>query len=292
MLLASLSFSMMVAFVKLAGDLPTYEKVFFRSLINMSILFFWVRKQQAPLFGKRSSQPWLLGRALFGTLAMLSFFYGVNHIYLADASMLNKLNPFFVTLLAAVFLKERLSKAQVPALVVVFAASLLIIKPQFNTQLWPTLAVVGSAFFSGTAHTLLRALKNKEAPATVVFYFATVTTLLMAPLALPRFVMPQGEQWVYLLGIGVFSVTGQLSLTTAYRKSQANEIALYSFASIVFAALAGYIIWGEVSDFWTLVGGSIIVSVAIAMYFYNRNYHKKASAEAASGDKPLQTNKP
>ena len=275
MLLAALSFSFMTVMIKLAGDIPTLEKVLFRNVGSLTIFFLLFHRKGIPLLGRRKNQVYLLGRSVFGTIAMGMIFYAVNNMYLADASMLNKLNPFFVTLLAAIFLKEKLSRLQFPALIIAFLASLLIIKPRFDLEILPSLAAVGSALFSAAAHVSVRFLNSRERPATIVFYFAFVSTLLILPFVIPNFVLPQGIQWLYLVSIGIFAAIGQLSMTNAFKNEKASEVTIYNYISILFAAILGFVIWGEVSDILSIIGGIIIISVAVSMYFYNKRQHNK-----------------
>lgn len=274
MLLAALSFALMSAMVKLAGDLPAFEKVFFRSSISATILFFWVRKQRLPYFGKRKHQPYLFARAFLGTSAMFLYFYGVNYTLLADASMLSRLNPFFVTLFGWLFLKEKLTKIQIPALVLVFGAALLIIKPEFALDILPALAIVLASGISAGAHTTLRVMRGMEAPATIIFYFAFFSTLLVLPFTIAYWQMPQGVQWLYLVAMGFCAVSGQFGLTYAYRYAKASEVAIYNYATIVFAAVLGFVIWGEISDWLSIIGGIVIVASSIFVFFYNHRKEK------------------
>lgn len=276
MLWASLSFSVMAAFVKLSGHLPAYEKVFFRSLISMLVMFAVAKKEGIPLIGKRKHQKALIFRSLLGTAAMLSFFYGIPRVYLADASMIGKLNPFFVTMFAALFLKEKLSKIQIPALLLIFVAALLIIKPKFSIEIIPYLALLLGALLSAGGHTMLRALKSKEAPITIVFYFSMITTIVLLIPTIINFKVPNFEQWIYLIGIGVMAVSGQLGLTYAYKSWYAAEISIYSYSGILFASLLGFFIYDEVPDFMSICGGIIIVAVSLIVYFNNyRNKKRK-----------------
>jgi drug/metabolite transporter (DMT)-like permease len=271
MILSAFSFALMSALVKLAGDLPSYEKVFFRSTISMLVIFFIIkRKKTVSLFGKREHQKHLIFRSLLGTTAMLMFFYGIPYVYLADSAMIGKLNPFFVTLFAYLFLKEKLSKIQIPALIIIFLAALLIIKPTFDIKIIPYLALLGGAVFSAGGHTMLRALRKKEAPLTIVFYFSMVTSSILIIPTTINFVMPVGIQWLYLIGIGIMAVIGQLGLTYAYRLWLAAEVSIYGYTGILFSVLAGFIFYGEIPDWMSITGGLIIISVSLIVY-----YHKK-----------------
>ncbi len=280
MLLSALSFSMMSVMIKLAGDIPTFEKVFFRGFLSAVILFFWVKHEKLPLLGSKHSQPWLIARAVLGTTAMFFYFYGINRIYLADASMLGKLNPFFVTLFAAWFLKEKLSKVQIPALIIAFAASLLIIKPRFQIDILPYLSILTASMFSGGAHTIVRALKSMEKPPTIIFYFSSVSAIIMFPFVLANFQMPTTAQWFYLLGIGLFATSGQIGLTYAYRFGKASEIVIYSYTSILFAAVFGFIFWREIPDWLSITGGIIIVGISIFIFLYNNGWTKSKKKQA------------
>jgi len=269
MLISSLAFALSAASVKLAGNLPVFEKVFFRNIISVVVAFIVVRQKGMPAFGKRENQKFLILRSLLGILGMVLFFYAINNLVLADSAMLHKLFPFFVTLFASIFLKEKISKIQIPALILVFLASLLIIKPRFDYSILPALAGFGCAVVSGMTYTLVRFLRDREHPSTIVFYFSFASLVILAPLVLLDYQSPTNAQWVYLIMIGVFAAVGQFSLTYAYRYGKASEIAIYNYTNIIFAGLIGFMIWGEISDIWSIMGGSLIILISIVVFIYN-----------------------
>ena len=271
MLLSALAFALMSVFIRLTGDLPTTEKVFFRLVISSVIVFFMLLKAKLPILGKKWNQKLLIARSVFGLLGILLYFYGINYIYLADAAMLSRLNPFFVSFFAWFFLKEKLPPFQLIALLLVFLSSLLIIKPSFNLNLMPTLAIVGAAALTGGSHTIIRALKFKEHPLTIVFYFSFVSMLVLIPFVIINFQMPTTEQWFYLLGIGIFGVISQIFLTHAYRYAKASEISIYSYSTIIFASVLGFIFWKEVSDLMSIIGGIIIIGISVLLFIKQRN---------------------
>lgn len=275
MICASLFFALMGATVKLSGDLPVFEKVFFRNLISLFITYALIRKTNVSLFGKRENQKYLLLRSLLGLTGVVLSFYAINNMYLADSSMLNKLSPFFTTLCAWIFLKERLSKAQVPALITVFMASLLIIKPRLSFEMIPALSGFISAICAGSAYATVRFLREKEDPSTIVFYFSFVSVAGMLPLLALDFKIPTLTQLFYLAGTGITAVIFQLFMTAAYKYAPASEVSLYDYLSIVFSSILGYIIWSEVPDILSVVGGLLIISTGFVMYFYDNKVQKK-----------------
>ena len=127
--LSALCFAFMNVFIRAAGDLPSLQKVFFRNLIAFFAAWFVMRRKHVAFSGKKSNLLLLVCRSMFGLVGMMGNFYAVDHLVLADASMLNKMSPFFAILFSMLILKESLSFKQVAAVLGAFAGSLLIIKP-------------------------------------------------------------------------------------------------------------------------------------------------------------------
>jgi drug/metabolite transporter (DMT)-like permease len=200
---------------------------------------------------------------------MVMYFYAINNLYLADSAILHKLFPFFVTIFAAIFLKEKLSKIQIPALFVVFLAALFIIKPRFDYSVFPALAGFGTALVSGATYTMVRFLRNREKPATIVFYFSFFSLVVLSLFVLLEFKTPSTQQWIFLLLIGIFGAIGQFSLTYAYRYGKASEIAIYNYSNIIFAALLGFLLWQEIPDLLSILGGLIIIISSVFVFIFN-----------------------
>jgi drug/metabolite transporter (DMT)-like permease len=272
MLISALAFSIMSAMVKLSGDIPIFEKVFFRNLIGLIIAYIMVKNNKTRLLGKRENQKYLLSRSILGLLGVILNFYALRYLVLSDASMLNKISPFFVTLFAIVFLKEKITKVHIPTLIIVFLGALLIIKPQFNFSVMPSLAGFVSAMFAGGSYTLIRFLSGREKSATIVFYFTFISVIVMFPLMILNYQKPTIIQFAFLIGTGVFAAIDQFALTNAYRYAPAGEVSIYNYISIISSAIIGFIIWSEVPDFLSVIGTVVIIAVAIFIYIYNEKY--------------------
>lgn len=277
MLLSAFSFAGMATMVKLSGDFPVVEKVFFRNLVSTIIAYFIIRAEGVSLIGHKGSRRFLLMRSSLGIVGVVLNFYAIGHLYLADSAMLNKLSPFFVTFFAILFLKERVTKVQIPAMILVFAAAQLIIKPRFDFSIIPALAGFTSAIMAGSAYTFVRYLKDREHPATIVFFFSAFTLLFTIPVMVVQFQVPNLVELLYLVGIGIFGAGGQFALTFAYRFEKASEISVYQYTNIIFAAFIGWMIWGEVSDIYSLIGGAVIILVSVFLFRYNKKQVRAAS---------------
>lgn len=263
MVLSGLSFALMGAMVKLAGDVALPAKVFFRNLVTLGITATVAfRLGQNPL---APTPHWrrLLMRSLCGLGGVLLYFLALNHLDLAAASLLNKTSPFFVVIFAVVLLKEEFRPALAPALLAAFIGAILIIKPRFDTTILPALAGFGSGMFAGMAYVLVRSLKGLESPNRIILTFSLVSCLAMTPFLVAAPPRPTSGQWLALLGTGVFAAGGQYGLTYAYHQARASRISIFTYLHVLFAVALGFVLWGERPDWASFLGGILIVGAAI-----------------------------
>lgn len=262
MLISALGFTFMSVTVKYVTGIPLFEKVFFRNLISLGVAFFMLKKSSAPMFGRRENQLALLARSIFGLAGVVLNFYAIANLTLADSSMLGKLSPIFVTIMACIFLKEKIDNKQILSIIITFLGALLVIKPEFSLEMLPSLSGIMSAASAGIAYTLLRYLKDKESPDTIIFYFSLISVVFTAPFALAEYVQPTFTQLGLLLATGVFASVGQFGITYAYKYAKATEVSIYNYSAIVFGIILGFIFFGEIPDTLSLLGGAIIIAVA------------------------------
>lgn len=269
---AAFCFACVGVSVRMAGEVPVIEKVFFRSLVSLAAMAVVALRTGQNPFERSRHMPALVLRGIFGTLGMTLYFYALEHLTLADAALLNKLSPFFVAAFAVLFLKERLSSYLLPTLVCAFVGAGLVIKPQLDLRALPALSGFLSAVASGAAYTTVRSLRGKVPPYKVVFFFSLVSTVALLPPTAAVYVPPQPRQFVFLVAAGAFATAGQMFLTYAYHQAPATRISIYNYAHVLFAFLLGLAFWGEVPDLLSLIGGALIVAAAV----YN---HRKVITE-------------
>lgn len=261
--LASLSFALVGVAVRMSGSVPVYEKVFFRSIVSLAVTGVMVYRTGGNPFRWDGRIGILVVRGTFGTIAMTFYFFAISRLTLADATVLNKLSPFFVAIFAVLFLKERLPRHAVPALICAFVGAALVIQPQLELAAIPATAGLLSAAASGAAYTVVRYLKGKVSPYRIVFFFAVVSTVAMIPPMLVHYVAPTTKQMLQMLGAGVFATSGQLFLTFAYHQAPATRISIYNYAHVIFAFLLGLAIWREVPNALSIFGAMLIVAAAV-----------------------------
>ena len=269
---AAFGFSVMSLFVKLAGDLPAFQKAFFTNFIALIFITVMMLRENIGFAPKKENIPGLLGRSLCGTLGLLCNFYALGTLNLSDANMLNKLSPFFAIIFSIFLLREKPTAAQVLGVAVAFGGSLLIIKPGFaDAQLIPALAGVLGGLGAGAAYTFVRKLGKKgENSKRIVFYFSAFSCLFCLPFLIVRYKSMTFLQTLYLIFAGTFACVGQLGITKAYLCAPAKEISVYDYTQVIFAALLGFFVFGDLPEIWSVLGYILICGAGVAMFFYNK----------------------
>lgn len=274
---SAFGFAMMSAFVKLAGDLPSFQKTFFRNLVSCIIAAIFIIKNKESFFGKKENQKILILRSIFGTIGIVLNFYAIDKLVLSDANMLNKLSPFFVIIFSALFLNERINIKQSIAIVIAFLGALFIIKPTFNLDIIPSLLGVMGAICAAVAYTCLRVLGGKEKHYTVVFFFSLFSTVVIFPFMIVVYKSMTMTQLIYLILAGVFASIGQFGVTLAYKYAPSKEISIFDYSNIIFSAIISFIIFGALPDYLSVLGYIIIFSASFYMFLYNKKLDESES---------------
>lgn len=276
-ILSAFCFALMSCCVRLAGDLPSIQKSFFRNLV--AALFALILLMKDIRAGKdvsinRRQLPFLLLRSMFGTIGILCNFYAVDHLVLSDASMLNKMSPFFAILCSYFVLKEAITPVQGGAVLFAFIGALFIIKPTLsNMDLFPSMIGLLGGLGAGTAYTMVRRLGQTGINKTViVLFFSSFSCLVTLPFLIFDYHPMSGLQIAALIGAGLAAAGGQFSVTNAYCFAPAREISVYDYTQVIFSALLGFFLFGQVPDLLSLVGYVLICGTGIGMFLYNRRH--------------------
>ena len=264
-------FALMNMFVRMSGDLPSIQKSFFRNLAFFFALIILLRSKEGFSFQKKNL-PAFIGRSFFGTLGILCNFYAVDHLVLSDASILNKLSPFFAILFSYFILKEKLTLVQGSAVAAAFCGAILVVKPGFAgaNVLIPSLVGVTGGMCAGLAYTLVRVLGQRgERGPFIVLFFSAFSCLITLPYLIFDFHPMTAAQFFTLLLAGLSAAGGQFTITAAYTRAPAREVSVFDYTQIVFAAGLGFLFFGQLPDILSVIGYCIISGVAIWMFLYN-----------------------
>lgn len=270
-ILSAFFFALMNCCVRLSGDLPTIQKSFFRNFIAMLVAGFILFRKGIGLDYHKKDIPLLLIRSAMGTLGILGNFYAVDHLNLSDASMLNKLSPFFAIIFSMLFLKEKPKFIQAIGVIVAFIGSLFIIKPTLEfAAIFPALAGTIGGMGAGAAYTAVRALGQRGVKGPlIVFFFSAFSCIIVLPCVITGFEPMEMWQLGYLLLAGIAATGGQFTITAAYSNAPAKEISIFDYTQIIFSALLGFFIFAQIPDVYSIIGYIVICGASFALFIYN-----------------------
>lgn len=274
-IMSAFGFAMMSAFIKLSGDLPSFQKTFFRNSISVIVALTLIVKNKGSFFGKKDNQKLLILRSTFGTIGILLNYYAIDRLILSDANMLNKLSPFFVIIFSAIFLKEKIKPNQFFALAVAFLGALFIIKPSFSFEMIPALAGTLGGISAAAAYTCVRSLGGKEKPDTIVFYFSLFSSIVTLPLMIISYKPMSIIQFTYLILAGIFASLGQFGITFAYKFAPGKEISIFDYTNIIFSAIISLCLFGVLPDYLSVIGYLIIFGSSLYMFINNKKLDKE-----------------
>lgn len=270
-MLAALCFALMNTFVRLSGDLPSIQKSFFRNLVALVFAAIILKKNKSGFLHDKKNLGLLIVRSICGTIGILCNFYAVDHLVLADASMLNKMSPFFAIVFSYFFLKEKVNFVQFFSVIGAFIGCLFIIKPSFgNLGSLPALVGLIGGVGAGAAYTAVRRLGQcGEKGPFIVFFFSAFSCLVTLPYLVIGYEPMTFIQISMLLLAGLAAAGGQFAITAAYCYAPAKEISVYDYSQVLFSAILGFFLFNQVPDKYSVLGYILICGMAIFMFLYN-----------------------
>lgn len=266
MISAALCFSLSAIALKRFGvGLPVWESVFFRSFVGFVIILgLSLFKIQPVSLGKRKKP--LFFRGLFGTLGLLAFLWSIQHMDLALATALNHSSPIFVSIFAAIFLKERFGCWIYLAVCLAFSGVAMILMPDFSSINLHALVALSSGFFAAIAYTVLRTLRKSESSNTVILWFLGMGTLI-APLTIvfQPWILPIWTDFWGLIFAGFAGYIAQVLMTRAYQFAPATIVTPFIYTSTISSLIMAWWIWGEWPAAHALAGAAIILVSAVSI---------------------------
>ncbi|WP_370216203.1 DMT family transporter [Neptunomonas phycophila] len=243
---------------QISGDLPTEVIVFFRNAFGLVLLIPWFLKH-----GNQAIRTQLLRyhfmRAAVGVSAMSCLYYAWGHLPLAQAALLKQTSPFFVPFFAFWWLNERINRYAIYAILIGFVGVYIVLNPHGSDFNLVVLVAVLGAMLGALAKVTVRRMVLSESPQRIVFYFALFSTMLAAVPAAIVWVMPNWQQFIWLLVLAMTSTAAQLMLSKGYAYAPAGQLGPFTYGSILFATLFGWWIWDESVAIHTWLGVILIV---------------------------------
>lgn len=254
-IIAFFALTLMSAFAKATAAKVSVELfTWLTFLLALLILLPWMLKRRGRDFRTRVFGFHLL-RGLSGLAAFYCFFFAVKLISLVNANVLLNTTPIFIPLITLIFLRQRVIPRLWWAIAVGFVGLIIVVKPDASIIERPgDLLGLAAGFITAIAYLTISRLDRSESSLTQLFYFLLISSVLSAPLALSHFTNLDFESWLFILASAVALVSYQLFLTKAYTYAKPHEIGIFQYFSVVFAALIGWAVFGEIPNLVTAAG--------------------------------------
>lgn len=276
MLISSICLSFMSAIAKiLSNHLPIIEIVFFRNFIGIILILMTFFK--SPLNQSGGKPLLLFFRATVGLIAMLSFFYNIANITLADAVIYSRMSPIFTAIFALWFLREKIGIKGWFAIFIGFVGMLMVMQP--NGLIFEKAHIFGllNAVCAALAFTSIRELRSYYDTRTIVLSFMGIGTIVpiismflsayyksdFFSFMMGEFIMPNLSDWIYIFAMGLTASLGQVYMTKAYGVTRAGIVGATGYSVIVFSLIIGLILGDALPNILGFIGILAIISGGI-----------------------------
>lgn len=279
------------ALVKLASaDYPVGEIIFLRGVFGFVPLLIWVAAiGQLGTFYRTSRYGAHAGRSAIGIASMVCQFTAYGLLPLSDATALIHSSPIFLVAMAALFLGEKVRLVRSSAVVAGLLGVLLIVynyvgfhsEATSQGSLLGIACAVSAAVLIAAAGVTVRSLTGFEPVATIVFYF-TLLTVLASLLTLPfGWVMPGFFDFIILACVGLSAGCSQVLMTMSFRYADASTLAPFNYLVLVWALIAGWLIFDQLPDMLVVIGAAIVVGAGLVIIYRERKVRQDAKAPDA-----------
>ncbi len=257
---ASAAFASMHVTVRyLTAEIHPFEVAFFRNSFALLILIPWLlRLQRETLVTKRIGLHFV--RAVFNSIAMLTWYFALSLLPVADAVSLTLIGPVFVAIGAMLFLGESVTGKRWLGIFIATAGALVIIRPGFETVGAGTALVVVSTATVSVSRLVAKSLSRTDRTPTIVGYLSLFMTPMTLIPALPVWTCPNIQQLLFLAMVGGLGTLAHILYIRAYKLADVSRVEPAMFMRLVWAALIGLVVFAEFPDVWTWIGATVVVS--------------------------------
>jgi drug/metabolite transporter (DMT)-like permease len=260
MVLTGLNFVAVTALVKHVGsDVPAAQGAFLRYVLGLVFLIPMIRPILAAHLTRRQLKLFAI-RGVVHTLAVILWFFAMARIPIAEVTAMNYLSPVYITIGAALFLKEKLPPRRLAAVVVALIGAMIILRPGVKAIEPGHIAMLGTALLFAAGYLVAKQLSGEVAPVVVVGMLSVTVTIGLAPFAMAVWITPTLAQLGWLFLVACFATAGHYSMTLAFAAAPLTVTQPVTFLQLIWAVLLGYFVFGETIDGWVVFGGLVIMA--------------------------------
>lgn len=239
-----------------------------RSVAALAVLLPLMRGQNVPF--RIPAQPGLHAvRILLSTLEVACFYWAVTYLPLADVMTYYLAGPIYVAAFAAFWLGEKIDTPRIVAIGVGFVGVMIALRPSPATLSWPAfIALAGSIFY---ALLMITTRKLRDTDDGTLVLGQILGNLIFGIIATPfAWVTPSWLDLAGLFLLGIVSMAAHACVNRSLKVAPASVVAPYQYTLIVWAIVLGYLAFGDIVEFWTLVGAAVICTAGLALLLLER----------------------
>ncbi len=251
-----------VAVHALAGRIHPFEIAFFRTLFLFLFMSPLLLRSGWSVLATRNWRMQLF-RSVASVAAMMTWFSALSLMPIADVTALTFTAPLFSTLGAGLLLGEKVGARRWGAVVVGFAGTLVILRPGIESLAPGVWVALLAALLMSIIPLSIKVLSRTDPPTTVVLLVALLSTPMSLVPALFVWTAPPPQTWPWLVASGLFASGVQWGMAKAYALADVSAVLPFDFSRLVFVAVGGFLMFGEVLDLWTAAGAVIIFSATL-----------------------------
>ncbi len=275
--LGSFGLVLMAALAKFLGSrLPPFEILFFRSFVGL-VCVIWVFRNDLmePLRTRRPGAHFF--RGIVGAGGNACFFWTITHMMLADSLALQFSRPLWMIPMALCFLSEVVGFRRAAVAGVGFLGVLLYARP-FTAGFDPN-ALIGAlgGLFAALVVVAIKNLQTTENTKVIMFYYAFWNAFFAALPAAFTWIMPTGTELMLLILIGAMGMGGQALITHGLGMGDATALVPLDYVRVVYAAVLGYFLFGEIPNSWSFAGMGLIIAASLYLVLTERRKPKPQS---------------
>jgi drug/metabolite transporter (DMT)-like permease len=276
MIISTVCFSAMQAFIKLMPQFDSFQHIFFRSVIGWILCVIYLKINHIPLIGKNSKL--LIVRGLVGSVSMFSFFYILTRIPFASSVALKYLSPIFTSIFAIIFLKEKIKPLQWLFFLISFAGILVMKGFDARISLFDLSIGILSAVFGGLLFIVIKKIGDDDHQLVILHYFMFISATVSGIICLfsekrTHWTMPNLTEILGLLAIGVVGFFAQNYFTKAIQSSEKVSIlSNLRYLEAAYAFFIGYFVFNETYNLQSFAGLFLIFAgLLLSLKFKTKN---------------------
>ena len=258
MIISGLFFVMMHSAVKyLSKEIHIFEIAFFRCALVIFVLAPIIFQQGKKIFKTKQPKVQFL-RITTNSVAMLCFFYGISTTPLAQLTTLGFTVPIFATILAVIFMKEKIRLRRTTALIVGFIGTIIVMRPDISIELG-ALLIIFSSFLWSICLIFIKKLTQTDSAVTISLYFGIGMIPATFALAFPVLEMIDLRQFIILIFIAITGTLAQTIMNSALEKGELALLLQFDFLRLIWSVLIGYALFSEEPTITLWLGGFLII---------------------------------